>query len=1225
MVAPNKITYEELIQNDRFVGSAGRALRALGENPVFKNNSREERKTIVDNFLKEKRWFESNLGSTYAKKTAVDSMSESDKESFATALNMSEQLPTIFEEGGAPTARGLYDYAVSSITDPTNFLSLALGAVSFGAGTAATQTAKQAVKSQFANKLKAGLGVNVSTKAALTLSAPGAIGGAARTALQQQTEIKTGTGRQEVDTNDLVTAALIEGPGAFLAGGVISKTLSQAAKQVDVLASKNPTTRGGAEWLKNNFLPKGYRDESALRSVENLEGLRKVAEAEADVVAKNIDSVIEDSTKGFSPEKRQEVIDEVNNFLIGGKDAKPASNLNEKIIDSVTEAKDLILDAQQFAKDTSGLQSAFKQIFTGDYARTMYEVFNVNKRSMKFDDFIKQQQSKGNNILNDLDFFLQTKEGRDWFNNLSDANKKSTATTNLTYKAVKKSKDLQLKLAKNLYEPKKGGFINVANVKTKVNLPKFQQDLYGTNLSPSMRLKSSVSGIYGNVLKHRLAKEFLDVLPEGSIVRGSNARIAAERLGVQEKDVVRLVGQGDSFIRVPKNRIDRSVANRWITKEQANRLDPFTKRIRGVDQDILGITNPVASSLLSGIARTQGTFKLNKTVLSPIAHLRNALGATQAILASGNTVGTLPDVLKSVSVVLGDKQTRQQALKELKALTRDAKALGITNTSVELEQILTRLGRDMAEDPALIEKIFSLGISGTKAGKLATKVYGKTDDVGKILVFSAERRFQQNLFKKLNNTQINDYLELNGFKGATKEQAIRELAAKNTLNNMPVYSRVPPFTEALRGIPVIGNFTAYPLEVFRNSFKILQLGAKEIDQGFRLGSNELVTRGATRIASISTVAAAPYAVAAYMNAENKDEQLVESLRDFVMPWHQNGAIVVDKIDKEAGTVEYRDLAYSNPLQPLTKVLATVSKGLSEQQPSAELLTDVGKTALGELLGPYTDKSLANTAINGAWDFVSSDDEKVRARGLRNVVKSLNPGVVQQALDTTQELGGLKSSKKLLGLASPQDVEQVMYPKFAGELREPPKDLSELSSILSKKGYNPGALTTYKINLTTSAKFAMQEINSQSNKQWSNFTQETKNLFQDPTMEIPAQEILDKYKDTLEVQYYAQQGVANLFNDLKNILGETKARKVVMSYNLDGVISKSLKKRLLLDNPQSNLKILSSGSAASSFWKKVRKTQGGRDVNMGAWRRAFREIDDKYNRKSVLLDIPVDEE
>lgn len=1209
MATPNKTTYEELINNDDFVGDAGLALKALGEKVVFKDNSREERKTIVDNFLKEKRWFESNLGSTYAKKTAVDSMSEADKESFGKALNISEQLPTIFEEGGAPTARGLYDYAVSSITDPTNFLSLALGAVSFGAGTAATQTAKQAVKSQVANKIKAGL----------VLSSPGAAGGATRSVLQQETEIEAGTGRKEVDYGQAAIMGALEGPGAFIAGDLLARGLSQAAKQVDVVASKNPTTRGGAEWLKNNFLPKGYRDESALRSVENLEGLRKVAEAEADVVAKSLDDAIENSTKSFSSEKRQEVIDEVNNFLVASKDAKPASNLSQNVVDSVNQAKNIISEAQGFAQGTDGLSSVFREVFTGDYARTMYEVFNVNKRSIKFDDFIKQQKTKGNNILDDLDYFLQGDDAKNWFDNLLPANKKLTATTNLTYDQVKNSKDLQLKLAKNLYSPKNDGFKNIANVESRVNLPKFQQDLYGKNLSPSMRLKSSVSGIYGNVLKHRLAKEFLDILPEGSVVKGSNAIEAAENLGVRQQDVVRFIGQKDNaFIPAKKGRIDSTVADRWITKEQANRLDPFTKRIRGVDQDILGITNPVASGLLSGIARTQGTLKLNKTVLSPIAHLRNGLGATQAVLASGNTIGTLPELIKTVTAV-GSKQARQ----ELKDLAKDAKALGVTSTSVELEQILTRLGRDMSEDPALIEKIFSLGISGTKAGKLATKVYGKTDDIGKILTFAAERRFQQNLFKNLNKTQIKDYLAESGFE--SQEQAIRELAARNTLNVMPVYSRVPAFTEALRGVPVIGNFTAYPLEVFRNSFKILQLGAKEIDQGFRLGSNELVTRGATRIASISTVAAAPYAVAAYMNAENKDEQLVESLRDFVMPWHQNGAIVVDKIDKEAGTVEYRDFAYSNPLQPLTKVLATVSKGLSEQQPSAELLTNVGKTALGELLGPYTDKSLANTAVNGAWDFVSSDDERVRARGLKNVVKSLNPGVVQQALDATQELGGLKSSKKLLGLASPQDVEQVMYPKFAGELREPPKDLSELGSILSKKGYNLGALTTYKINLTTSAKFAMQEINSQSNKQWSNFTQETRNLFQDPTMEIPAQEILDKYKDTLEVQYYAQQGVANLFNDLKNILGETKAKKVVMSHNLDGVISKRLKRKLLSDNPQSDLKTLSYSSAASSFWKKVRKTQGGRDVNMGAWRRAFREIDDKYNRKSVLLDIPVDEE
>ena len=119
MATPNKTTYEELINNDDFVGDAGLALKALGEKVVFKDNSREERKTIVDNFLKEKRWFESNLGSTYAKKTAVDSMSEADKESFGKALNASENLPTIFEEGGAPTARGLYDYACLLYTSPS--------------------------------------------------------------------------------------------------------------------------------------------------------------------------------------------------------------------------------------------------------------------------------------------------------------------------------------------------------------------------------------------------------------------------------------------------------------------------------------------------------------------------------------------------------------------------------------------------------------------------------------------------------------------------------------------------------------------------------------------------------------------------------------------------------------------------------------------------------------------------------------------------------------------------------------------------------------------------------------------------------------------------------------------------------------------------------------------------------------------------------------------------
>ena len=56
------------------------------------------------------------------------------------------------------------------------------------------------------------------------------------------------------------------------------------------------------------------------------------------------------------------------------------------------------------------------------------------------------------------------------------------------------------------------------------------------------------------------------------------------------------------------------------------------------------------------------------------------------------------------------------------------------------------------------------------------------------------------------------------------------MATQKALNVVPVYSRVPKILEAMRGIPVVGSFTAFPAENLRNKYKILKLGAEEYVQ-----------------------------------------------------------------------------------------------------------------------------------------------------------------------------------------------------------------------------------------------------------------------------------------------------------------------------------------------------------------------------------------------------------
>ena len=49
-----------------------------------------------------------------------------------------------------------------------------------------------------------------------------------------------------------------------------------------------------------------------------------------------------------------------------------------------------------------------------------------------------------------------------------------------------------------------------------------------------------------------------------------------------------------------------------------------------------------------------------------------------------------------------------------------------------------------------------------------------------------------------------------------------EFATQKALDVMPVYSRIPRVLEKMRGIPVIGSFTAFPAENLRNKYNVLK-------------------------------------------------------------------------------------------------------------------------------------------------------------------------------------------------------------------------------------------------------------------------------------------------------------------------------------------------------------------------------------------------------------------
>ena len=203
-----KVTYDSLLRDDKFLNDAWNSLNAQGINVS------DNRKDILDRFLTNKRYFDTNIASTFVIGDNVKDMSEANKQSYSNAVTKIEQLPSIGKAGAAPTSSLIKDYLVAGVTDPTNLISILAGAFTFGTGTAAVQAGKETAKAGVKKLLKAkvsALTKNQQRKAlAKTLAAEGAIAGA-------------GGFTQNIKAQDVDMAIGRREPGKFNVGSALAQ------------------------------------------------------------------------------------------------------------------------------------------------------------------------------------------------------------------------------------------------------------------------------------------------------------------------------------------------------------------------------------------------------------------------------------------------------------------------------------------------------------------------------------------------------------------------------------------------------------------------------------------------------------------------------------------------------------------------------------------------------------------------------------------------------------------------------------------------------------------------------------------------------------------------------------------------------------------------------------------------------------------------------------------
>ena len=1283
----SKITYDDLVHNDRFVASAYRSLVALGETPSKKP------KEIVDDFLTKKRYFENNLVTTLGVAGSVKTMSPQQKNEFGAALSMVEQIPNFHEEGGAPGFDAVKDHLVSALADPTNLLGAFAGMASFGVGGAAVLGAKETAKQTTKNYLKAKMRAAIAP-AILESTVTGA-GASFRNIKKQHTEIEIGN-RTNIDVSEAALVGLIEGPASVLAGGALSTSLGLGIRSLD----KTVGDTAAAKWLVNNMLPRSVGKLFEVRIAEQHAAVAKQYTVKAQGIGDKLERALIRSVDNGEFTNIKEARNFANKILVPDKKEMQKAGfkawegqdtftpwynikrlkeapISSELRESLGYAQNFIKEVQEHAQATPYLKTKFANIFNAEqnYARDIYEVFSVSKRSQSYNAFIKETLAEGTDVTADL--LIHARANPAWIGRIVEDLKLTTMKINGKNRLVNQRTLTEglngpdgIKwadsLSRKMYEPAQGrGFRLQGNVdEARKAIPEFQQLIWGKNYSPSQRVIWSVAGILDSVGRLKFGAELANSLlsrnkavkaktrAEAHAKLNAEAQAAGKSEGILESDVIRVVGskgndggtlivtknadgstttargaeQYDALVEVSPNRMTSAGENVWMTRAEAQRLEPAVSPFLDIKRwDLAGTKTSKV------FAQLQGTFKVGKTVYNPLAHMRNALGAAQAFVGSGAWVRTREELL---AVSKMSKAERAQ-------LIEDMQRTGITSTSVELEQILTRLGRDITEDPGIIEKVGTFGLAGTKVGKAAMKLYQGTDNVAKMATYLSELGAEKALWKTLTDEQkfikikaLNHgfgrgkrgegagarvtqgrTLRQEGFQDQwnqgrsgsfTEAQAIAELASQKTLDIMPVYSRVPLILEKMAAVPVVGNFSAYPAEVYRNAWNIFRLGAREMEEGYALGNKSLIAKGGTRMASVYGLAAAPFVASHTMNALQGDEQRVESLREFVPEWDKYGALIITNFDPKAYTVEYRTLDYSNPYQPLTSIVGPVMQGIAAGESAEDLLKEHGLTAAKSFVSPFTDSSLV---LQGAQALINlaegmSDETYESAKDLRTLYRSALPGFVKQSVDTVHAAGGI-----------PEAMERILYPKAFGEHRQPPKDISELASILEEQGYNAGALKTHKINLKTSSGYALHHLNRNANVYWNSFSNTLRESLSDPNIKLDPQSLLQDYEEALRVQYAAQQGVTKLYIDLTNILGKGAARKIFFNRDLRGVTpSKKALYSLTSDQPRTSLKRLSRNK---DFWKRVQRSPGKPNIN--AWRKELERVENKYDRKNVFED------
>ena len=1197
-----KVTYDSLLRDDEFLNDAWNALQAQGINVS------DNRKDILDRFLTNKRYFDTNLASTFSIGDNVKDMSEADKQSYANAVTKVEQLPSIGKAGAAPTSSLIKDYLVAGVTDPTNLISILAGAFTFGTGTAAVQAGKETAKAGVKKLLKAkvnALTKNQQRKAlAKTLAAEGAIAGAGGfTQNIKAQDVDMAIGRREpgnFNVGSALTQGAIEGiasPVAGVALAGIGKAGIKGVKGVGNIARNTKAGEASAQYInrmKNYLLPFGGVDEITQRNFEGSRAIFKTIKADTEKIIDDI-KINEDRFIKNDPIKR----DLVNDAMEGNTaQLQKLQEEDEAMYNAVKKFVDLRKRVyEKVFKYTDPQSEKIQKIYHIDPDNYMKRIFaRSQNRGMKMPFKFWRRYEANDELMEELinkikvDKNLQVQFGiRDGEIDPITKKVESTGELKKNFKPLREGKidigeqntRIERFAERRIYDtfyPKKKE-TTLGALKKRKDIDPILQKIWGVNYSPAVRAASTIESITEPVSDVLVADQI------GRSLRGRGIGVEAKSLAEAQtlrpdEDLVPLVGvKGDKDVGIQLKRNDvfnPELGQLFVPRDVAQKLRALTDVEPGFGGSFLG-------SLFSG---ANGYLKKGVTVYNPFGHIRNALGVPQYVAASGN----LQAIPKLAQKVLTDKKGFQ----EFKLL---ADRLGVTATNVEINQILGRLAdarKIETEDgvAGFLGRRFldfaSGGMSsvertgrGKKFSRAAERAYTGTDDVGKLMTLLSERgkaqdiwnnmtEFDRKLKRRLYADNFGKNLPDVSFLSKTQakkvldkfdDDLLMEEAAGKTLNIIPVYDRVPKILEKMRNIPVIGAFTAFPAENLRNKYQILKLGAEELREGFETGNKGLIRAGGRRLRQQLMMAAAPTVAAYTYNQVMGTDKVEPGIRKTQPEWAKYHALQIRPKgkDKEGNeTYGVTDLSYNNPDQYVLDIITPLMMAAASGEDVVEKLDELLPYAIKKTYEPFLGLSMATELGLSFLNYAKADTEAGAIKALTDTYKLIEPGMYKLLRD----IGGDAAVEDAFNiLSSPLGkgefgtrIRNSLNPSYFGDTAKLSKSLTELG-ILPTGGDSKFAVAMYPFRLGLKEQdykpkkqigFAVSNLMRNANGTLNAVSGDIKDRLSNPNnnKNIKLKNIIQDYNEAIEEQFAAQQGVFEMINDLKGFMTDEQIRKIL---------------------------------------------------------------------------------